>query len=292
LPHGASVVERFEHGGAELLAEAAGASADRHVVFLHGWGGSRESLRGIAILFQHTARVHLLDLPGFGEAPPPPPSWGTLEYADLVQQYLLDRVKGDTVLIGHSFGSRVTIRLAARRLPQVRAMVLMAAPGLPAAGLSWRRVRRLGIRWLRKAAGAVKPFIGSRGIDWHTERFASADYRAAGELRPVFVRVVNEDLTESARSAACPALLIYGTDDAETPTSVGRRYLDLMKGHAALELLPHKDHHLYTGTGAHLCAFKIRTWLDGLRSGPASTPAESGGRGLAGSLANAGSHES
>src|SRR5262249_60797335 len=39
---------------------------------LHGWGLNRESLRGIAILFQHTHRVHLIDLPGFGEAAAPP----------------------------------------------------------------------------------------------------------------------------------------------------------------------------------------------------------------------------
>jgi hypothetical protein len=36
----------------------------------------------------------------------------------------------------------------------------------------------------------------------------------------------------------------------------------LLDGHATLEMLPHKDHHLYSGTGAHLCAFKIRSWLD------------------------------
>jgi hypothetical protein len=27
-------------------------------------------------------------------------------------------------------------------------------------------------------------------------------------------------------------------------------------------MLPHKDHFLYSGTGAHLCAFKIRAWLN------------------------------
>ena len=31
---------------------------------------------------------------------------------------------------------------------------------------------------------------------------------------------------------------------------------------ATLEWLPYKDHHLYTGTGAHLCGFKIRNWAD------------------------------
>jgi pimeloyl-ACP methyl ester carboxylesterase len=75
------------------------------------------------------------------------------------------------------------------------------------------------------------------------------------------VRVVNEDLTESARSVACPALLIRGTDDTETPPWLARRYQALLEGRATLEWLPHADHHLYAGTGAHLCAWKIRSWL-------------------------------
>jgi hypothetical protein len=37
-----------------------------------------------------------------------------------------------------------------------------------------------------------------------------------------------------------------------------------MSDRATLDVLPHKDHHLYSATGAHLCAFKIRRWLDTL----------------------------
>src|SRR5688500_4335392 len=111
-----------------------GVEGGPHLVFLHGWGLNRESLRGIGVLVQHTARRRLIDLTGFADSPAPPPDWTTLEYADLVQQYLLERVHGETVLIGHSFGSRVTIRLAARRLAQIRGVVLMAAPGLPLQG--------------------------------------------------------------------------------------------------------------------------------------------------------------
>ena len=58
-------VERFEHNGASLIDEVIGETTSRHLVFLHGWGASRDSLRGIAILFERTHSVHLIDLPGF-----------------------------------------------------------------------------------------------------------------------------------------------------------------------------------------------------------------------------------
>src|SRR5262245_6153555 len=120
------------------------------MIFMHGWGGSRESLRGIAILFQQTHLVHLIDLPGFGEAPLPPSDWDTVNYTDLVHQYLVDRISGPVVLVGHSFGGKVALRLAARRLPQIQAMAVLAAPGLPAPVWSRARIRRSAIRALRK----------------------------------------------------------------------------------------------------------------------------------------------
>jgi pimeloyl-ACP methyl ester carboxylesterase len=108
---------------------------------------------------------------------------------------------------------------------------------------------------------ALRPIVGDRGVRWHTERFGSKDYQAAGPLRPILIRTVNEDLTESARSIACATLLVWGTDDTETPPWLARRYAELLGAKATLTLLPHKDHHLYTGTGAHLIGQKMRVWL-------------------------------
>jgi pimeloyl-ACP methyl ester carboxylesterase len=264
LSSGAAHVERFEHHGATLVDEISGDLSRRHLLFLHGWGGSRESLRGIATLFQHTDCVHLLDLPGFGDAPVPPESWGTIDYADLVQQYILERVHGPVVLVGHSFGGRVSVRLASRRLAQLQALVLLGVPGLPQPTMTWTSLRRWRIRMLRRLFIALQPVIGDRGVRWHTERFGSRDYKAAGPLRSVFIRTVTEDLTESARAIACPTLLLWGTDDTETPPWLGRRYAELLGPKARLILLPHKDHHFYSGTGAHLLGQKIREWLGAL----------------------------
>ena len=109
---------------------------------------------------------------------------------------------------------------------------------------------------------AISPVVGARGVDWHTRTYGSTDYLAAGALLPVLVRVVNENLTESAQLIACPTLLIWGTHDRETPPWLAKRYLELIGSRATLEWLPHKDHHPYVGTGAHLCGQKIRAWLE------------------------------
>lgn len=179
-----------------------------------------------------------------------------------MQRYIEERIAGPVLLVGHSFGARVSLRLASRKLQQVRAVVLMAAPGLPRLPFSKGALRRWTIRALRSLLHAMSGLTGPDPLEWHTKRFGSKDYLAAGELRPVLVKTVNEDLTESARALDCPVLLLWGEEDRETPPSLAYRFRELMHGRATLELLPHKDHFLYNATGAHLCAFKIRGWLD------------------------------
>ena len=137
----------------------------------------------------------------------------------------------------------------------------MGVPGLPDPLWSRRRLRRLWIQWLRKLLYASRGLTGPGPINWHSRRFGSKDYQGAGELRSVLVRVVNEDLSESARSAGCPVLLLWGAEDADAPPSLAIRFQQLMHGRASLVILPHKDHHLQTGTGAHLCGLKIREWM-------------------------------
>jgi len=191
----------------------------------------------------------------------PPGDWDTARYADLIDAYITSLGPVTVIIVGHSFGGRVALRLAARRPVYLAGVSLLGVPGLPLRGWSRQRMRRMGIRALRRVLTWIKPITGERPLAWHSRTYGSRDYLTAGALRPVFIRSVNEDLTESARQSSCPFLLVYGTDDTETPPWLGFAYRALMPERATLDLLPHKDHHLYSGTGAHLCAFKIREWL-------------------------------
>ncbi|MGC4081370.1 MAG: alpha/beta hydrolase [Vicinamibacterales bacterium] len=182
--------------------------------------------------------------------------------ADLVQQYILDRVQAPVVLVGHSFGGRVSIRLASRRLPLIHEVVLIGVPGLPQPALSRRKLEIH--RYPVAPARAETAHAGDRAIgctSWHTARFGSKDYQTAGVLRPLLVRTVTEDLTESASNIACRVLLIWGADDGEAPVWQAKRYAEILGTRATLVVLAHKDHFPYTGTGAHLIVEKMRAWM-------------------------------
>ncbi len=46
------------------------------------------------------------------------------------------------------------------------------------------------------------------------ERIASEDYKQAGELRPILVRVVNEDLTDLLPQVKASTLIVWGENDS------------------------------------------------------------------------------
>src|SRR5690606_23024974 len=94
-------------------------------------------------------------------------------------------------------------------------------------------------------------------------RIASRDYQNAGELRPILVKVVNEDLSDLLPSIQVPALLLYGSDDTETPPSVGQRIAELLPNATYVEL-PGFDHLTILDRGRHQIEHQIRHFVQGL----------------------------
>lgn len=222
--------------------------ATLHVVWGHGWGQDHTAFAAMAQALGTGAAHTLIDFPGFGRSPPPPAVWGTEDYADAIAAWLATLPPVPVLWVGHSFGGRVGLRLAARHPDSVRGLFLIASAGLKRRRPPHRRLQLyLKVRLykiLRKLAGA------GFSPEWLQKRLGSTDYRNAGVMRPVFVRTVNEDQTESVRKIGCPVQLVYGADDTETPPEIGERLADLIFG-ARLTVLPAQDHYSVLGEGRH-----------------------------------------
>lgn len=249
-------------GGAQFAAFRVGVNAGAGSTLLvwgHGWGQTHAAPLPLAQAMQAIAPSLLVDFPGFGASPMPPTTWGTADYADAVAEWLASIPAGRRVWIGHSFGSRVGLRLAAQHPGLIDGLVLIAAPGL-------QRRRSLPEQLRRKARSLV--YRSMRALtaegparDRLRERFGSADYRNAGTMRPVFVKTVTEDLGPVARQVRCPALLIYGERDTETPPDIGERLHRLMPK-SELAVLRGLDHWTVLTEGRHQLAHRIGKFLE------------------------------
>lgn len=231
----------------------------RHLVWGHGWGQAATAMKPLAETVKPFGYSSLIDFPGFGESPKPPDTWGTAEYADCIAGWIRTLPQPRVVWIGHSFGGRVGLQLAARHPELVAGMVLIAAAGLQRQR-SFVEKLRFAIR--RTAFKTAKKFT-SEGpqLDALRKRFGSSDYQSAGAMRPVFVRVVGEDLTDVARRVQCPTLLVYGTNDTDTPPEMGHRLQQLIPG-SELTLLEGFNHLSVLSDGRHQVALKIRKFLE------------------------------
>jgi pimeloyl-ACP methyl ester carboxylesterase len=181
-----------------------------------------------------------VDLPGFGASPPPSQPIGAEGYARLILP-VLDEFAKPPVVIGHSFGGRVAVCLAAAHPDRVGPLLLTGSPLLL---LAPARKPAFGYRMLRLLHRAG--LLGEERMEQIRRRRGSADYRAAsGVMRDILVRVINEDYESELRQIRSRVLLLWGEEDREVPPIVAETALRVMRqaGVAAeLEILPGVGH--------------------------------------------------
>lgn len=213
------------------------------MLVLHGWGGSLESVHPILTGLARETRILAVDLPGFGQTAAPPEPWDVGDYARWTLALIDEFELVSPSIVGHSFGGRIAIHLAAHHPERLTRLLLVDAAGIRPR----RGARYYGKVYSAKAVKHLAPFLGPLGRRLQTgisERVASSDYASAGELRPTFVRVVNEDLTPLLSSIAAPTLLIWGDKDDSTPLSDGETMERLIPD-AALIVFQGAGHYAY-----------------------------------------------
>lgn len=235
-----------------------GGASPVQIVWAHGWGQSGEAFAPLAQSFAPFATNYLLDFPGFGQNPPPAEAWGTFDYANDTAGWLKTLPAAKRIWVGHSFGCRVGIQIAANYPYLFDKMVLIAAAGLKRKRTLFQKMNHNAKVITFKTLKHLTPEGPKR--DALRARFGSDDYRAAGVLRESFVRIVNEDLKEEAKKVSCPTLIIVGSQDTDTPPEMSQR-LNAKIPNASLHILDGFDHHTILGPGRHQVASLIKEFM-------------------------------
>ncbi|MER6439596.1 MULTISPECIES: alpha/beta fold hydrolase [unclassified Streptomyces] len=100
-------------------------------LYVHGLGGSSQNWSALMPLLDGLVDSEALDLPGFGDSPPPDDGdYGITGHARAVIRYLDAAGRGSVHLFGNSLGGAVATRVAAVRPDLVRTLTLVS-PALP-----------------------------------------------------------------------------------------------------------------------------------------------------------------
>ena len=81
------------------------------VLFLHGWGANLKLFDYLADTVAKKYTALRLDLPGFGESAEPESAWSVDDYVAFVRKFTKELGLEPQVLIGHSFGGRLMIKM-------------------------------------------------------------------------------------------------------------------------------------------------------------------------------------
>ena len=200
-----------------LLADKTGATPPS-VVALHGWARTGADFASIVDGLDAVAP----HLPGFGASDAPDSAWGSAEYAELVADAI--RPYGPVTIVGHSFGGRVAVRLAAKYPELVTALVLTGVPLLRLAPVSKPAVSFRLVRWLAK-----RGILSKDALERQRRKHGSSDYNAAvGVMREILVKVVNEDYRDDLAKIQAPVRMVWGENDTAAPTDAGRAAAELV----------------------------------------------------------------
>ncbi|MCL2022851.1 MAG: alpha/beta hydrolase [Oscillospiraceae bacterium] len=228
------------------------------VFLLHGWGCSGRTLESAAKIIAGKYCAISPDFPGFGASPEPPEPWDVAAYAQLTRDFIASFGCDKVLLLGHSFGGRVILKLVNIDLPfTVEKIILTGAAGIrrQPGKKAQRRVK------IYKTSKAVLSAVYPKALPALQQRFGSADYNAASPLmRQILVKTVNEDLRDCMPALTMPTLLIWGENDDATPLADGREMEKLMPG-AGLAVLPNAGHYAFLDAPAHFGAV-IKSFLE------------------------------
>lgn len=218
------------------------------IVLLHGWGSNITLFANLIDLLSKKYKVVAMDMPGFGKSEEPKEPWDVSAYVQFVIDFLKDYDTKEVMLLGHSFGGRVIIKMhSLPELPfKVTKVILVDSAGImpPKSNKKSFRTYYYKVGKAILSTGIVQK-LAPDALENFRKKMGSADYAAASPMmRQVMVKVVNEDLEPYLPNIKCPTLLVWGVNDTATPLSDGEKMEKLIPD-AGLVKLENAGHYSF-----------------------------------------------
>src|SRR5436190_3568318 len=249
------------------------------LVLVHGLGGAASNWIELAPLLARSHRVLVPDLPGHAGSSPLPaaPSLGAFADRVAVLAERLDLLPA--VVVGHSLGGLIALRLALRRSAEVVGVVLAGAAGFSPSGR--RAEHAILVSSLLRPGRLLAPYRGvvarsavlrRMALGWGVADTAALSPRAtdgflAGpalhtDTGSAARALIIDDFRDRLQEIRCPSLVLWGARDTLTPVSDAFNYARRLG--SELRVIPDCGH-LLTGERADACRDAISAFSDRVR---------------------------
>ena len=190
------------------------------VLILHGWGSSIKSwLKVQEFLAEKGFKVIVPDLPGFGESSVPEKAWTVLDYKNFIIRFAEKIGLNQFSLLGHSFGGRISIKLAQKHPEKIKSLILCNSSGIKLE-LDQKTKMIYSLSRLGNTLFSKKLLSKFRKLAKKIFYFflRHKDYVKANKImRKTLKLVINEDLLPELSQIKTRTLIIWGEKDDMVP---------------------------------------------------------------------------
>ena len=208
-PYFKGVIINYFVNGLSVLDEGAG----EVIVLLHGFMSNKESFLSQIHCLKRTRRVIAIDITGFGKSK-------KMERVYSLDDYVLDILAVINELnvekydiLAHSFGARIALKLSIID-SRLQKLILTGAAGL-------KPKRTLKYYYKVYLYKTLKKLFKNKNLN----RYGSSEYQLlTGLEKQSYVKIVNTFLDGLLSKITNKTMLIFGSNDTQTPLYLARRF--------------------------------------------------------------------
>ncbi len=195
------------------------------VFIFHGWGSNINVFENCINLLSKKYCVIAADLPGFGLSDEPKEPWCVDDYVDFATSFIKEFKAKKIILMGHSYGGRIIIKLANRTNDfEISKIILIDAAGI-------KPKRKLKYKVKVATFKILKHLLPQSVVAKLRNKMGSQDYNNASPImKQTLIKSVNEDLSPLLKNICAETLLVWGKNDTATPLSDGQLMEKEIKG--------------------------------------------------------------
>jgi pimeloyl-ACP methyl ester carboxylesterase len=212
----------------------------KSIIFLHGWGGSKNSLLKLAEYTQIAGYENIvLEMPGHGTTPEMDKPWAMKDFVNWLYKKLRENEISEYILVGHSFGGKIILAGLEYGELKPEKIILIDANGLfhrnSLKKKFWKSLSRFA-RLFEKF-----PFFNKFRLFFYRIFIGETDYaKTSKNVRESFKLFNEEFFDQTLKRIEVPTLIVWGRNDQVTPLWMGEKMHSKIKDS---ELVVFEDTH-------------------------------------------------
>ncbi len=219
--------------------------AGKPFLILHGWRSRSDRWENVAdVLASHNLQVIIPDLPGFGQSQEPKEAWNLDSYVEWLNEFTekVPELSNGFYLLGHSFGGTISAKFAIKYNQNVKNLFLVAP--------SCIRTVTFSKKVMYNISRIVKifyffPFYESFRKYFYKLVLRKSDYPyVSGIMKEIYLKVIEEDLSQKLLFIKVPTTIIWGDIDDWTPIEYAHIINEKIP-HSKLIIIPGAGHNLH-----------------------------------------------